>query len=583
MGDSVHRRRLGLRAKLNLTVIVAACSVVALTAFWLTMQHSLILAERQEKAKHLVEIPYSLIARYQRLEAEGKLSRQEAQRSALEAVKTLRYDESNYFWINDLRPTMVMHPVKSELDGQDLSGYKDPNGKALFTEMTAVVRNHGGGFVNYMWPKPGSTKPVPKLSYVKGFDNWGWVIGTGIYIDDVYALWWANARIAAVIGLTGLIVLFAVSTIISRSILGQLGGDPAQAAYVAKAIADGELTVAVTAVAGGDDSLLASMKRMRDELRTSIAQITNGVEQLASVTTEISGSARQMAQGADSQQSQTAQIAAAVQQMSSSVAEVSANSNHAAENARQAAGTARDGGHAVEDTVARMRRLTDSVAKIGRQIAELGKRSDQVGRIVSVIEEIAEQTNLLSLNAAIEAARAGEQGRGFAVVADEVRKLADRTTTATKEIAEMITAIQQDTQAAVAAMEEGTAQVREAVAAATTAGERLQQIIDGAEKGADMITQIATAATQQSRTTEEINSSINEIAKISQGFASGAEQSAKGCEGLSNLALNLQSLVAKFKLDDQSYDPREPAMHFPSGPPHPGPAAPGCFRAGSVV
>ena len=209
--------------------------------------------------------------------------------------------------------------------------------------------------MDYKWPKPGATKPVPKLSYVKGFENWGWVIGTGIYIDDVDALWWANARIAAAIGLGGVILLLAVSAIISRSILGQLGGDPAQAAYVAKAIADGELTVQVGALAGGDDSLMASMRRMRDELRTSITQITSGVEQLAGVTTQISASARQMAEGADNQQTQTAQIATAVHQMSSSVAEVSANSNQAAANARNSAGTARDGGAVVEDTVGKMR------------------------------------------------------------------------------------------------------------------------------------------------------------------------------------------------------------------------------------
>src|SRR5258708_9315745 len=167
---------------------------------------------------------------------------------------------------------------------------------------------------------------------------------------------------------------------------------------------------------------------------------------------------------------------------------------------------------------------------------------------IGVIDDIADQTNLLALTAAMEAARAGEQGRGFAVVADEVRKLAERTTTATKEIAHMIKNIQDETRAAVAAMETGTKQVQEGVTSTSKAGDSLRSIIQMSEQVGGMITEIATAATQQSSTTEQVNMNIEQIAKLVKESAIGAQQSATACHDLSSLALDLQSMLDKFKL-----------------------------------
>jgi methyl-accepting chemotaxis protein len=196
-----------------------------------------------------------------------------------------------------------------------------------------------------------------------------------------------------------------------------------------------------------------------------------------------------------------------------------------------------------------MRAIADSVSSTAKRVEELGKSSDQIGRIVNVINDIADQTNLLALNAAIEAARAGEQGRGFAVVADEVRKLAERTSSATKEIAKMIQTLQSETQVAVTAMEEGRKRVDEGVQTTAQAGNSLKEIIGTSENVGSVITQIATAASQQSSATEQINQNMESIAQLVKESADGAQQSAKACQDLSGLALDLQKMVSNFKLE----------------------------------
>ncbi len=294
-----------------------------------------------------------------------------------------------------------------------------------------------------------------------------------------------------------------------------------------------------------------------DKLQDIISQVAQSTEHIASATEEISSSATQMSQSSETQKDQTNQVATAMQEMSSTVLQVSENSNKAAESAKRSGEIARSGGEIVGETVQVIQNVATATRETAVKIQELGKSSDQIGQIIGVIDDIADQTNLLALNAAIEAARAGEQGRGFAVVADEVRKLAERTTQATKEIAQMIKTIQEETQRAVEAMESGTTTVERGVQSATKAGDSLQEIIHSSEQVGEMIMHIATAATQQSSATEQVNSNMEQIAKLVQESAVGAQQSAKACADLSNLALDLQAMVGRFKLGEERTDHRQ--------------------------
>jgi methyl-accepting chemotaxis protein len=292
-----------------------------------------------------------------------------------------------------------------------------------------------------------------------------------------------------------------------------------------------------------------ALNQMKNSLRQMMQSIAGTAEHVAGASEQLSSTANVQAEGAETQKVKTDHVATAMQEMSSTVAQISDNSAKAAEASRQAAATARKGGGIVEETLARMRAIAESVSSTAKKVSGLNQSSEQIGRIVNVINDIADQTNLLALNAAIEAARAGEQGRGFAVVADEVRKLAERTTSATKEIAQMIQTLQNETQVAVAAMEEGRKRVDEGVQSTSQAGDALKEIIGTSENVGEVITQIATAASQQSSATEEINQNMESIAHLVKESADGAQQSAKACRDLSGLALDLQKMVSKFKLD----------------------------------
>ncbi len=346
----------------------------------------------------------------------------------------------------------------------------------------------------------------------------------------------------------GILVGLGVAVLTARSVTGAIS----RMVAVIQEIGANNLTVDDLEINSQDEIGQAglSLNSMKNSLREIMQNIAGTAEHVASASEELSSSATLQAQGAETQTNQAAQVATAMQEMSSTVLQVSENSNKAAEASRQAADTARRGGAIVEETLSKMRTIAESVSATAKKMEELGKSSDQIGRIAGVIDDIADQTNLLALNAAIEAARAGEQGRGFAVVADEVRKLAERTTTATKEIAQMIQTIQGETKAAVIAMEEGTKQVEDGVKTTGQAGDALKEIIHMSEQVGEMITHIATAATEQSSASEEVNNNMDQIAKLVKESADGAQQSAKACQDLSGLALDMQKMVSNFKLGE---------------------------------
>ncbi|MEO7125345.1 MAG: cache domain-containing protein [Nakamurella sp.] len=174
-----------IRTRLMALLLLFTMGVAGLTWITSVKQESSIMTERQAATRSVVQVALGVVQYFGGLQTSGKMTQAEAQKSAIDAVRGLRYSGQEYFWINDMHPTMVMHPIQPELDGTDLTENKDPNGKYLFVEFVTVVKAHGAGFVDYLWPKPGAANPQPKVSYVAGYQPWGWVIASGVYVDDV--------------------------------------------------------------------------------------------------------------------------------------------------------------------------------------------------------------------------------------------------------------------------------------------------------------------------------------------------------------------------------------------------------------
>jgi methyl-accepting chemotaxis protein len=343
-----------------------------------------------------------------------------------------------------------------------------------------------------------------------------------------------------------LTILIVIATL--RGILKPLGQMLDMVTDMAKG--EGDLTRRLDTSANDELAEISGMFNLFiEKLHGNISQISETSQQVAATSTQLHATAEQIATGAEEVAAQTATVATAGEEMTATSSEISQSCQYASEGSQQANQAALAGVQAVKETIAVMGSIADKVKSSAATVGGLGSRSDQIGEIVGTIEDIADQTNLLALNAAIEAARAGEQGRGFAVVADEVRALADRTTKATKEISEMIKAIQSETRSAVAAMEEGVLEVAKGSEKAAKSGEALEQILDKIGAVSSQITQVATAAEEQTATTSEISNNMHMITEVVQTSSRGASETAVAASELSRESDQLQRLVSQFKLN----------------------------------
>uniref|UniRef100_C6E8I9 Methyl-accepting chemotaxis sensory transducer n=1 Tax=Geobacter sp. (strain M21) TaxID=443144 RepID=C6E8I9_GEOSM len=351
--------------------------------------------------------------------------------------------------------------------------------------------------------------------------------------------------VAVVVGAAGLLLLLVVGLLLLRSIMRSIDA----MRVVMTAVHEGDLTRRVEIDSKDELGIMSrEFNGIIGRLQEMINHISDTSNQVVAASAQLSATAERIANGAEEVAAQSSTVATAGEEMSATSGDIALTCQKASDGAKLAAESAGGGASLVERTVSVMGEIAAKVQESARTVETLGERSDQIGAIIVTIEDIADQTNLLALNAAIEAARAGEQGRGFAVVADEVRALAERTTRATREIDEMIKAIQRETKGAVAAMEQGVGQVEAGTREAAKSGDALREILEQVHDVAMQVNQIATAAEEQTATTSEISSSMQQISQVVRDTASGAHQSAAAAHELNGTAEQLQRLVRQFRL-----------------------------------
>lgn len=536
-------RNLRMRHKLLIIVYCAIIGMAVLTAIAAVSLKDSLRDERMAKTRSLVEAAYSIIEHYHDMAEKGAVTDIQAREAAKSAIKAFKYDADGYFWINDMRARMVMHP-KAELIGQDMTTFKDAGGKEMFVEIVNIAKSKKSGFYDYQWTKPGENKPSPKISYVMGFEPWQWVVGTGVYADDIQATFWKKITILAAVSLASICLILGISWRVSNQVTKPL----TEGVSFSNRIARGDLTCSLQDHAEDEiGQLMTAQQDMVNGLRAIISDVRNASNNVASASHQLSASSEQMNSRVSEQSSTSAHIATASEEMSNTVMDIAKNTAQMSDEAAEAKTTAQEGKKIVNISIKEVGAIADSMAMTAGRIQALDEQANKIGAIVNVINDIADQTNLLALNAAIEAARAGEQGRGFAVVADEVRKLAERSSHATSEIREMIKNTQEEVRTAVSTMAEVNKKVERGVELSANAGKALEVIVGNVDSLQERVQQIASATEEMATVAGQISDDIQTIAAGSRELAAVSTQIAQSASALANLSDRQKDAVGHFK------------------------------------
>lgn len=441
--------------------------------------------KKREKLKDQIDVVHALLTHYQELQGQGRLTQPEAQKQALAAVESLRYgpEMKDYFWINDTQPVMLMHPYNAALVGKSIAEVKDSTGLRMFVEFVRVCESQGAGFVSYMWQWNGDKdRIVPKISYVRMFKPWGWVVGTGVYIEDVRA----ELRALRLRFIGVFVIVSLLASLVSWAMAVPIAGTIERMVATFKDIS-GSLARASTHLTGTASRLATNSESMNTQ-STLVAgagtQLSSNINSLAATSHELSSSANT--------------VAASVEEINASIKEVARNCAKEVEISRKAD----------EQTT-----LTLNV--MGR----LGESAKVIGDVVKLITSISGQINLLALNAAIEASRAGDAGKGFAVVAKEVKELAKASAQATEKIRHQIEEIQQNTLVSLSAVEQVSGIIREVKDISTAITDGVQQQAMATQEIANNLSSVSQASSDLSRNINEMSAVAKDVSRSIEGVS----------------------------------------------------------------
>ncbi len=528
--------KLSFRGKILLMLATALVALLFMAVSSLLQQRSQIIESRRELLTTAVQSAHSIVASYQAKAASGAMPVEEAQKAAKDALRVSRFGgpegKTEYFYIWTLDSKGVMHPIKPEWEGQDMAGkVKDGAGTDILKQISTALNASSNGrvFVPTMFARPGSQSLVPKLQYVIRVDGWNWMVGSGLYTDDIDQLVRKTLLSNLAIVLVVMLVVGGVGLLVTRSVLRQIGGEPTDAIAVMSEVAQGNLDTPIPDAPAG--SLLDGLGRMVVSLRQLVTEVRSATESIATASSEIAQGNNDLAHRTEDTASNLQSTASSMEELTSTVRQTSDSAQTANQMATSAATVAARGGEVVSRVVATMQDINAS--------------SNKISDIIGVIDGIAFQTNILALNAAVEAARAGEQGRGFAVVASEVRSLAQRSAEAAKEIKALIGA-------SVEKVESGTQLVG-------NAGATMTEIVESVQRVTDIIGEIRSATSEQSQGIAQVNTAMNQLDQMTQQNSALVEQSTAAADSLREQAMKLTQVVALFRVNGSNASAPAPA------------------------
>ena len=585
-----------MAGRINRLIAFAIVCQLCMVGYQLYQYRAGIWQQRQHELSNITSLAASIVNSEYALAQAGKQSVADAQAQAKARLGALRYNQDDYLWINDMEPRMVMHPVRPDLNGKMLDDYKDPTGLKLFVAFVDVVKAKGAGFVAYQWPRPGSDAPQPKLSYVAEFKPWGWIIGTGVYVDDLDALFLTQVKTQGTLVLLMMLFCGLVSFMIGRKLASTVTAMSLDMEHLAA----GKLDVPITPDANSrelgrmsrallvfqrsavekrameaetraererneaarqkaaEEAIQGERARVTASFGTALARLANK-DLCVRLNEDVPPAYRQLqadfnkamdalelALGAVHASAET--IATGTRQLASATDDLSRRTESQAASLEESTAAMSELSQAVNSTADSSTQTKDiiSAAKnesvlsteiVQQAVTSMGGIQDssrKISQIITVINEIAFQTNLLALNAGVEAARAGDAGRGFAVVASEVRALAQRSADAAKEIGTLIAA--------------STGNVDTGVERVNATGQAIQRVMSQISVIDDGIANIAGQAIEQAITLKQVNTAISEIDQSTQKNAAMAEEATAACRLLAEESQCLAAMVGEFKL-----------------------------------
>jgi methyl-accepting chemotaxis protein len=528
-----------IKTKLLLVSLFVSLVLIAVAVESLISAKNGLMNAKKTMLTTQVDTVSSLLAYYESEVSAGRMSLESAQEAAKEHIKTLRYGGKEYFFILNDKVQGIMHPIKPALDDTDLSDIKDPDGKYLFVEFAKVAKEDKEGYVTYMWPKPATETPLPKLTFVRAFPAWGWIVGSGVYVDDV------DNEFLDLVVVKGIVIAFLILLvsglliIIERSIGHKLETMQKMAEELASG--NGDLTKRL-AITGTDEpaQTAKSINAFIDVIQSLVQSAKRSSDENASVATELSNTSLVIGRRMEDESTQMDAIYRSTEQIIGLLSISKGENEATCKEVVAASETLKISQDELLAMIEMIRHSVEVEADFAIKIHELTNNARQIREVLSVIGDIADQTNLLALNAAIEAARAGEHGRGFAVVADEVRKLAERTQGSLTQTDATISVI-------VSSIEEASIQMGHNAKSIEQLGEKSQLVGTKIEHTAGVVKQTSEAIKKLVKDADSNTKEVEEISKRIATMNNLARENARGVEEISTTAEHLYKVADSLK------------------------------------